>query len=78
MKYTIYLHPGSSKNEVEKLDNNSLRVRVTAQPIDGEANDALVELLSEHFGVPKSTIEIIQGLKSKTKIVEVESEEEKN
>lgn len=76
MKLTIYLHPGSSKNAIEKLSDDSYKVRVTAQPVDGEANEALIEILADHFDVPKTSIEITHGLKSKTKTVELQIETE--
>lgn len=71
MKLTIYLHPGSSKNEIEKLSEDSYRVRVMANAVDNEANEALIELLAEHFDVAKTNLKIIRGLKSKTKVVEL-------
>ena len=46
----------------------TLRVRVTAPPIDGRANDAVVVLLAEVFGVPRSSIELVSGATSRTKL----------
>ena len=71
MKLTIYLRPSSSKNEIEKLSEDSYRVRVTEQPVDNKANEALIKLLSEYFNVPKTNLKIVRGHKSKTKIIKI-------
>lgn len=58
----------SSKNEIIKSDNE-LKVKLTAQPVDGKANKALVGFLSKELNVPKSSIEIVKGLSSKDKVL---------
>ncbi len=60
--------PNASKNEIIKSDN-MIKVRITAQPVDGKANKALIEFLSKQFKVPKSMFEIIRGQISKDKTV---------
>lgn len=64
----IRISPNASKNEIIK-ENNSLKVKITAQPIDGKANKALIEYLSKQFRIPKTSIEIIKGETSKDKIL---------
>jgi uncharacterized protein len=44
-----------------------LKIRVAAPPVDGGANETLVAFLSKKLGIPKSSIEIIRGLSSKSK-----------
>lgn len=72
MKLTVFARPGSSKNKIEKLSDNTYRTQLTAPPINGKANEALIKLLAEYFNIPKSTVKIIRGLKSKTKIIEIQ------
>ena len=60
--------PNSSRNELIKEDD-FLKVKVTAQPIDNKANKALVEFLAKQFKIPKSYIEIIKGNTSKEKTI---------
>ena len=48
-----------------------LRVRVTAPPVDGRANDALERLLAKALGVPKSAVGVLSGAKARDKIVAV-------
>lgn len=60
--------PNSSKNEIIKTDDG-IKIKITAQPIDGKANKALVEFLAREFKMPKSSIEILKGLSTKEKKV---------
>lgn len=70
MKYTITVKPGTSQEKVVKVSADELTVHLRAKPHDGEANEALVKILAKHFGVPKTSIEIIRGHKSRTKTIE--------
>ncbi len=60
--------PNSSKNEI-LIYPEGLKIKITAQPVDGKANKALIEFLSKQFKVAKSNFEIIKGLTSKEKTV---------
>ena len=58
----IKLIPRSSKNEIVGWQaDGRLKIKITAPPVDGHANAALIEFLAKQFRVPKSTIEIIRG-----------------
>ena len=50
-----------------------LRLRVTAPPEDGKANAAVVRLLAQTLGIPRSRLEIIQGHSSRNKVIKVAS-----
>lgn len=63
--------PNSKKSEVEKISDDSFRVRVDAKAEGGRANKRLVEILSKYFKVSKSSVVIINGLKSRNKMVEI-------
>jgi uncharacterized protein (TIGR00251 family) len=63
----VYLQPKSSKNEVVGPYRDGIKVKVTAPPIDGKANEALIRFLAKKFGIPPSCIEIIKGLHSREK-----------
>lgn len=60
--------PNSSKNEII-LEDEFIKVKITAQPIENKANKALVEFLSKQFKIPKSCIEILKGDTSKEKTI---------
>jgi uncharacterized protein (TIGR00251 family) len=65
------MEPRSSKKGLAGVMDNVLKVKLTAPPVEGEANDQLIEVLSEATGVRKSSIRIVRGLSSKRKVVEI-------
>ena len=65
--------PRSSKNEIKKQEDGSYRVKLTAAPVDGAANEALIKFLSEEFHVPKSKVTILKGETGRKKIVQIQS-----
>ncbi|MBI4641812.1 MAG: DUF167 domain-containing protein [Candidatus Tectomicrobia bacterium] len=70
MKLLITVKPKSRQERVEKTDSGYVAY-VKEQPVDNKANRALIQLLSQYFGVPKSHIAIVSGLHSKQKVVEI-------
>ncbi len=74
MKISVRIKPGSRKeNNIERLDDTNYIAHVREQPVNGKANDALVRLLSDYFGVPQNHIKIVKGVTSKFKLVEIEN-----
>jgi len=73
--FNIKITPNASKNEIIK-SNDEIKLRITAQPIDGKANKAVVEYLSKNFKIPKTSFEIIRGETSKEKTVLVKCKDE--
>ena len=67
----VKVEPRSSKKGIVGLMDNVLKVRLTAPPVEGEANEQLIEVVSELTGVRKSDIRIVRGLSSKRKVVEI-------
>jgi len=53
------------------MPDGTLKVKLTAPPVDGEANKKLIELLSKEFGVAKSKVKIVKGEASRRKVVEI-------
>ena len=68
----VHLTPRSARDEVLGLEDDVLRARVAAPPVEGRANEALLRLLSEALGVPKSSLCIVRGQRSREKLVAVE------
>lgn len=64
----LKLSPNAAKNAILK-DETGVKIKITAQPIEGKANKALLEFLSKNLKIPKSSIEIIKGETSKDKIL---------
>ena len=72
-RYGITVKPGSKKGPlVEVAPDGSLTVFVRERAVDGAANDGVTRLLADHFGVPKSRIEIVRGHTSRTKLIQVD------
>ena len=63
----IYLQPKSSKNEIVGPYRDGIKIKVTAPPVEGKANEALVRFLAGKLGVSASRIEILQGHHSREK-----------
>ncbi|KAL2139682.1 hypothetical protein VTI28DRAFT_4852 [Corynascus sepedonium] len=74
-KNTLYMHcnvkPGANKNRegIASVDDEAIEVCVAAQAREGEANKAVIKVLSEVLDLPKSGLQITQGLKSRNKTV---------
>ena len=66
----IKVVPGAKKNLL-KEEAGGVKVYLTAPPVDGKANEALVDFLAEHYGIRSSRIEIIKGLKSRNKVINI-------
>lgn len=54
------------------MHGHALKIRLSAPPVDGAANEELVELLSRTFAVPRRSVRILAGAHSRSKIVEIE------
>jgi uncharacterized protein len=68
----IRVTPRASRNEiVGLLDDGTIKIRIAAPPADNEANEALIEFLSEVLGVPKSKLDIVAGASGRDKLVSV-------
>ena len=71
VRFTVRLQPRASKNEIAGLQGRALKVRVTAAPVDGLANEAMVELLSKALKTSRRNVCIVSGHASRTKVVEI-------
>ena len=70
MRISVRVIPRSRRNSIE-WTAGGLRVRLTAPPVDGAANDALVALFAERLGIAKRDIRVVYGATGRQKIVEV-------
>ena len=67
----VYLQPKSSKNEIVGPYRDGIKIKVTAPPNEGKANEALIRLLGKELGISPSSIEIIKGHHSREKTLKV-------
>ncbi|NLD35575.1 MAG: YggU family protein [Desulfatiglans sp.] len=63
--------PKSSRNEIMGLEEGIVKIKVTAPPVEGMANKAVIELISKELKIPKKDIEIVSGDKSKNKRIRI-------
>ena len=70
MKIQVKVKP-SSKTEELSREGDSFIVKVKEPPKEGKANQAVIKLLAEHFGVPQSQVRILSGFRSRNKVIEV-------
>ena len=63
----VVIQPRSSKNMIVGLYGDRLKIKVTAPPVEGEANKRCIQFLAKCLSVPRSTLEIISGHNSRNK-----------
>jgi hypothetical protein len=78
VRFSIRVQPRASADEVVGIHGGALKIRLTAPPVDGAANERLVIFLSTIFAVPRRAIKILAGESSRTKIVEIEGVTERD
>jgi hypothetical protein len=71
VRLSIKVQPGSSKNRILGETAGEWKIAVTAPPVDGRANAAVIELLAEWLGVSRSAIRIVRGETGRRKVIEV-------
>ena len=69
--FAIRVQPRASRNAIAGEWNGALRIRLTAPPLDGRANDAACRLLAEQLNIPPSAVSILSGERSRTKRVRI-------
>ncbi len=67
----VRIQPRASKNEIIPIDGGAFKIRLTAPPVDGAANEALVKFLSDVLGTAKSRVAIISGETSREKRIRI-------
>jgi uncharacterized protein (TIGR00251 family) len=67
----IFVAPKSSKNKISIDSSNTIKIYLTAPPVDGKANAALISLLSKTLKIPKSSILLLHGESSKKKRISI-------
>jgi len=76
--FHIHVVPKSAKNECAGIQGDAIKLKITAPPVEGQANDACIRFLSDMLGVRRSQVTIISGHKSRKKTVAVEGRGKKD
>ncbi|MFZ0882917.1 MAG: DUF167 domain-containing protein [Candidatus Acidiferrales bacterium] len=69
--FRVRVQPGASRDAIEGEHSGALKVRLTAPPVEGRANDSLRRLLARHLNVPVSAVRIVAGENNRNKRVSV-------
>lgn len=67
----VKVQPRSSRKGLDGVSGDALKIRLTSAPIDGAANEQLIEVLSEELNIKKNSIRIIRGQSSRRKVIEI-------
>jgi len=67
--FPVHVVPRSKKTEISGRYGQAVKIRLTAPPVQGKANEALIEFLAKRLDVPKRNIEILSGASSRDKMV---------
>jgi uncharacterized protein (TIGR00251 family) len=70
MKIQVKVKPNSKTAEVSQ-EGDSFIVKAKEPPKEGKANQAVIKLLAQHFGVPQSQVRILSGFRSRSKVIEI-------
>jgi uncharacterized protein (TIGR00251 family) len=68
----VYLQPKSSKNEIVGPYRDGIKVKITAPPVEGKANEGLIRFLAKAWGLAPSSIEIVRGHHTREKILRIQ------
>ena len=72
VRFEVRVQPRASRNEFAGVRDGALCVRIHAPPVDGAANEALVDFLADELGVSARLVRIVSGFGSRIKIVELD------
>ena len=73
VRFAVRLTPRAAVDRVDGVIDGVLRVRVGAPAVEGAANNALIKLIAEELGVPRSDVRIVAGAGSRQKLVVVDA-----
>ena len=68
---SVKVIPRSSRNQVVGVEQGVLKIKLTAPPVEGAANEALVEFLADIFKKPKKSVSLLSGQQSRHKVVRI-------
>src|SRR5258707_15015842 len=68
---SVRVHPGARKNNVTGVHADALKIALTAPPVDGKANEALIAFLADALHLPRARIAIVAGLTGRAKTLRI-------
>ncbi|MBU1177562.1 MAG: DUF167 domain-containing protein [Patescibacteria group bacterium] len=71
MLIKVKAYPQAGKQEIIKKENDSFEIWVKEKPIQGQANRAIITILTDYFKIPRENIKLVRGFKQRNKIFEI-------
>jgi uncharacterized protein (TIGR00251 family) len=71
VRFAVHVQPRAGKNGIAGVHGGAIKVRITAPPVEGAANQALIDLLARQLGVPRSSVRLLSGRSARHKVIEV-------
>jgi uncharacterized protein (TIGR00251 family) len=68
---SVRLHPGARKNGVTGVHAGALKISLTAPPVDGKANEAVIAFLADTLHLPQARVALVAGATSRAKILRI-------
>jgi uncharacterized protein len=76
VRLSVQVLPNAKKTEVVGLIEGALKIRLKAQPIEGQANEELIRFVATQIKLPKKQISVVRGLTSRQKTIEIKTQQE--
>ena len=73
VRIAVRVQPRASRDRIVGAHGGALKVQVTAPPVEGEANRALVDLLADWLAVPRRSVTVVRGQTGRDKLIDVAS-----
>ena len=73
IRLRLHIQPRASRSELASRHGNGIKVRLTAPPVDGAANEALLRFLASRLEVPLSALSLVAGGSGRSKVVAIEA-----
>ncbi len=71
IRIAVQVSPNARKSEIVSGDGDTLRIKLQAPPVDGKANDALVQFLAKKLQIPRKQVTITHGQTNRRKLLEI-------
>jgi uncharacterized protein len=69
--FAVKVHPRARKNAITGVVGDALKLALTAPPVEGRANQAVIEFFAELFAIPRSSVTIASGATSRSKVIRI-------
>lgn len=71
VSFAVKVHPRARKNAITGIVGDALKLSLTAPPVEGKANQAVIEFFADLFAIPRSSVTIASGTTSRNKVVRI-------